>query len=86
MVAERSPLLGAGIKVKPGRPGAPADAAADAAPQTVELSDERRARLVAFIESSEQMPRDAKERVLAQLRAPQVPVQVVERIEARMGG
>ncbi|MGR3757322.1 MAG: efflux RND transporter periplasmic adaptor subunit [Tranquillimonas sp.] len=86
VVAERSPLLGAGIKVKPGRPGAPADAAADAAPQTVELSDERRARLVAFIESSEQMPRDAKERVLAQLRAPQVPVQVVERIEARMGG
>ncbi|RVT82275.1 HlyD family efflux transporter periplasmic adaptor subunit [Rhodobacteraceae bacterium CCMM004] len=85
VVAERSPLLGAGIKVRPIRP---ADLAAEvpAGPDMVELSDERRAKLVAFVEGNPRMPAEAKERVLAQLRAPQVPAQMVERIESRMGG
>jgi hypothetical protein len=32
------------------------------------------------------MPADMKTRILAQLEQPEVPVQMVERIEARMGG
>ena len=82
VVATRSPLLGAGILVRPLRLGRPADEA----PEMVELSEERRAALVAFVEGSNGMPSDAKERVLAQLRERQVPAQVVARIEQRMGG
>lgn len=85
IVAERSPLLGAGIKVRPIVPEN-GQAAAAAAPKMLELTEERRARLVAFIEGNEGMPAEAKARVLAQLQQPMVPAQVVERIEARMGG
>jgi hypothetical protein len=85
IVAERSPLLGAGIRVRPLRPAA-VDEAAAPGPEMVELDPERRARLVAFIEASEFMPPDAKERVLGQLRQDRVPAQVIERIESRMGG
>ncbi len=84
VVGERSPLLGEGIKV---RPITPADASAPPeAPAMVELSEERRARIVAFIEGNAFMPQDAKARVLSQLAQPMVPASMVERIEARMGG
>ncbi|HEX9856978.1 MAG TPA: efflux transporter periplasmic adaptor subunit, partial [Paracoccaceae bacterium] len=52
----------------------------------VELSDERRARLVAFVEGNSRMPAEAKARVLAQLAQDLVPAQVIERLEQRMGG
>ena len=90
VVRERSPLLGVGIKVRPARPAA--QGAAHVAPgvaQTedlIELSPERRARLVAFIESNKRMPGEAKQRLLGQLRQDKVPAKVVERIENRMGG
>lgn len=87
VVAERTPLLGAGIKV---RALAPAGAAPDPAPEPqtemLELSEERRARLVAFVTGNGRMPDEAKQRILAQLSEPQVPAQVVERLEARIGG
>ncbi len=88
VVGERSPLLGAGIKIKPIRPGDAQDelVAAASEPEMLELTDERRALLVDFIENNQRMPAEAKERVLGQLRQDQVPVQVVERIESRMGG
>ncbi len=41
---------------------------------------------MAFVEGNDGMPSEAKARVLAQLREPQVPAQIVERIEQRMGG
>lgn len=82
VVEERSPLLGAGIAVKPLRNGN----AAPPAPEMLELSEERRARLVAFVEANERMPKEAKERTLAQLAEPKVPAQMVARIESRMGG
>lgn len=81
VVEARSPLLGAGISVKPLRKGA-----APEAPQMLELTEERRAKLVAFVEGNKRMPEEAKARVLAQLAAPQVPAKIVERIESRMGG
>jgi multidrug resistance efflux pump len=84
VVAERTPLLGAGIRVRPIQPEMAG--AAPAEPEMVELDPERRARLVAFIESSASMPPDAKERVLGQLQQDRVPAQMIERIESRMGG
>lgn len=82
VVAERSPLLGAGIKVRPLRPASEVAAG----PEMVELTEERRARLIAFVEGNARMPAEARERVLAQLREPVVPAQTIERIESRIGG
>lgn len=84
VVAERTPLLGAGIKVRPLRPGAAAQAPAE--PEMLELSEERKARIRAFVETNERMPDEAKARILAQLEQPQVPARMVAQIEARMGG
>ncbi len=86
VVAERSPLLGEGIKVRPVMPDAGGVPEASAEPEFLELSDERRARLVAFVEGNPYMPKEAKERVLSQLSQTQVPAKMVARIEARMGG
>lgn len=85
IVAQRSPLLGAGIKVKPLRP-APGDATQAAQPDLVELTPERRDKLKAFISASDRLPDDVKTRILAQLDADRVPASMVERIEARIGG
>ncbi len=52
----------------------------------IALDDDRRARLIAFVEGNSRMPADAKTRVLEQLKAEQVPAAMVERIESRMGG
>lgn len=84
VVAERTPLLGAGIKVRPIRRDGPMTGAEE--PEYLELDPERRARLVAFVEGNQFMPEEAKARVLAQLREDKVPARVVERIESRMGG
>ncbi len=81
IVAERSPLLGAGIRIRPIRPGA---AEAPAQEEFVELDPERRARLVTFVEGNQFMPAEAKARVLAQLKEDKVPARMVERIESRM--
>ena len=83
IVSARSPLLGAGIKVRPLRS---TDSGVPEAPAMVELTEERRAKLVAFVEGNKRMPAEAKKRVLAQLSKPQVPAKMVERIESRMGG
>ena len=82
VVAARSPLLGAGIAAKPLR----GDRAVPEAPAMVELTEERRAKLIAFIEGNKRMPAEAKQRVLSRLSQPKVPAQMVERIESRMGG
>ncbi|MBS9717505.1 efflux RND transporter periplasmic adaptor subunit [Pseudohalocynthiibacter aestuariivivens] len=83
LVAERSPLLGAGIKVRPIRSNGSTTAQEQ---EMLELSEERRARLVAFVTESDRMPEEAKTRVLGLLAQERVPAQVVERIEARIGG
>jgi hypothetical protein len=56
IVAERTPLLGAGIRVRPVRPAAEGVEAAATEPEMVELDPERRARLVAFVEGNAFMP------------------------------
>ncbi len=83
IVAERSPLLGAGIRVQPVRPGVGAEPAP--APEMVQLDDDRRARLIAFVEGNTRIPAPVKQRMLAQLAEPEVPAEMVERLESRMG-
>lgn len=83
VVAERSPLLGAGLKVNPIGEAAP-EAAPE--PEFIVLEPERRARLIAAVEGNAYIPADAKQRILAQLNQDEVPVATVERLESRMGG
>jgi len=91
VVATRTPLLGAGIKVAL-IGAAPDDGSADAAPGAgpdaalIPLDPERRARLVAFVEGSDRMPEARRARLLAQLSEPEVPQDVVAEIEGRMEG
>lgn len=88
IVAERTPLLGAGILVRPARPGDAADGgerSAEGAP-LIDLTPERRAALIDFVENAPDMAEAAKARVLARLREDRVPAEIVARIEARMGG
>ena len=80
VVIGRTPLLGAGVRVRPLRIEASADA------EMVELTDAKRAELVAQVEASEGMPRDVKTQVLGQLGEAKVPVSLVRRIENRAGG
>ncbi|SLN65532.1 Multidrug resistance protein MdtN [Falsiruegeria litorea R37] len=82
VVVGRTPLLGAGIRVRPLRQEAEAEPAAS----MLELTDERRAKLMAFVEGNQRMPDEMKARVLASLAEAKVPAALVERIEARMGG
>ena len=86
VVAERSPLLGPGLRIErvlPEEAGAPAE---PAAPEMVELDEERRARLISFVESNTRMPPEVRSRMLAQLGEREVPADLVERLESRMGG
>ena len=82
VVSALSPLLGAGIQVRPIRQGG----AAPDAPEMLELSAERRAKLVAFVEANNRMPSEVKQRMLTRLSEPKVPAQMVQRLESRMGG
>jgi hypothetical protein len=52
----------------------------------VTLSPDRRARLMAYVEASTDMPEEAKRRLLAQLEQPEVSLSTVERLERRIGG
>ncbi|MEO3417021.1 HlyD family efflux transporter periplasmic adaptor subunit [Roseovarius sp. CAU 1744] len=83
IVRQRSPLLGAGIKVRPLRGDSDDARGAD---EMLVLSADRRARLVAFVEGSTDMPEAVKLRLLGQLAEPRVPARMVKRLEGRMGG
>ena len=82
VVEARTPLLGAGVAVRPLRRDAPVAEA----PAMVELTEERRAKLIAFVEGNARMPQEAKARILARLAEPEVPAEMVERLESRMRG
>ena len=88
IVAERSPLIGPGIRARAiGRPQEGAEAAPPSTQEEMlELTEERRARLIAYVQGNQRMAADAKERVLAILAQARVPAATVERLESRMGG
>lgn len=81
VVTRLTPLLGAGILVKPVGDAVPEPEE----PAMVELTDERRAKLLAFVEANQRMPADRKAQILEQLNKPSVPAQMVNRLEDRMG-
>lgn len=82
VVAERTPLLGAGLKV---RPVAPSPSGAAPPPEMLRLDPARRARLVAFVKGDAAMSGAVKSRLLGQLRQAEVPSAMVARLERRMG-
>lgn len=82
IVAERSPLLGAGIKVSPILPDG--QQVAEETPKMLTLDPERRAKLIAFVTEG-RMPDDVKERIIGQLEQDEVSSETVERLESRMG-
>ena len=82
VILGRTPLLGAGIRVRVLRD----ETDAPTEPEMLELSDDRRAKLVAFVDGNKRMPAEAKARVLGQLEEAKVPAKLVARIESRMGG
>ena len=111
VVAERTPLLGAGIGVRPiedepteqaaerqlnqpqaggqagqrpgGVQGGGRPPAGDG--EMITLYPERKQRLIDAINSNGMMPANAKERILGMLEQDEVPKDMVERIESRMG-
>ena len=82
IVAERTPLIGAGLRVNPLR----GEVKVPEERRMVALEPERRARLIAFIEGNGFIPEDRKKRIVERLQAEEVPAELVERIESRMGG
>lgn len=83
VVRQLTPLLGAGIAVRPIRQEAEE---ARSEPSFLDLTEERRARLVAFVQEDNAMPEAAKARVLAELAEPRVAAGTVAQLESQMGG
>ncbi|SEK60347.1 RND family efflux transporter, MFP subunit [Roseovarius nanhaiticus] len=87
VVMQRTPLLGAGVKVRAlGDAAAASGEATDETSEMMDLSEERRARLIAYVEGSRDMPDAVRTRLLDQLAQSRVPASVVARLETRMGG
>lgn len=88
IVLTRAPQLGAGIRVEPRSPGGQ-DTPVVAAPkpeETVAITDEQRAKLIAFITENTRIPEARKTAMLETLRQPRVPKAMLDRITERMGG
>jgi RND family efflux transporter MFP subunit len=85
-VVSLNPQLAEGVRVRPIERATGAEPIARAEPETIRLDPERRARLLAFVEESARMPDAVKARMRSALEQPDVPVEVVSRLEARMGG
>lgn len=84
VVVGRTPLLGPGIQVRPLRDASAPQAQPDQA--MLELTEDRRAQLVAFVQANDRLPAEAKARILGQLAEARVPARLVQRIESRIGG
>ena len=85
IVAERSPLLGTGIKVKPILPDQ-GEVQPPAEPDMISLTTEERDKLIAMVEANSFMPTRAKERVIEQLKKPEIPAAMLDRLRSRAGG
>ncbi|MCI2398985.1 HlyD family efflux transporter periplasmic adaptor subunit [Aliiroseovarius subalbicans] len=88
-VKVRALQLGSGIMVTPVAEWSEGDeqaapAPTDAVPDTIALDDARRARIIAFIEASEQMKPEMRDKFLKELGRADVPIATVEKFEAKM--
>jgi RND family efflux transporter MFP subunit len=94
VVAERTPLVGPGIKVRDMTAARadrlarvePGDGEEETGDARIVLTPERRAALIAAVERNDSLPAEAKARLVAQLGQDTVPARMVARIESRMGG
>ncbi len=82
-VAERSPQLGKGVKVKVIGEG---DPSAPLAANLVTLDPEKQEKLIAWVEANKRMPAEMKSRILKRLRTGKAPQRMVDRLSQRMGG
>lgn len=96
IVAERSPLLGSGIRVRiigaddlsdapTARVLSPKTLKSSGQVQTIELTDAHRAKLLAFVQNNTRMPADVRSRMVEQLQAKEVSADLIARLESRMG-
>ena len=87
IVAERSPLLGAGIRVRPIQPPPSGANLAQQLeePEMVVLSDEERSTLVALVEANQRIPDRAKQRIMNRLNQDSVPKEMVDRLRSQAG-
>lgn len=85
VVLERAPQLGAGIKVNPRRIDVALESLLDAT-ETVQISDEMRQKMIAYVRSNKKIPIDQKQKIIHKLNKPQIPRETYDRITARMGG
>ena len=85
LVQARAPQLGAGIRIEPRNPG-PVLEQDPPELETVEVSDELREQMIAFVTANKRIPADRKKEVLQKLQDPRVPKVMVDRITSRMGG
>ncbi|MCK8464641.1 HlyD family efflux transporter periplasmic adaptor subunit [Aliiroseovarius sp. S1339] len=83
IVTERTPALGAGIRVRPVRDGE--GIAPEPKAEMITLDPARVALLRNFVESNERMPDEARNRILAQLDEGTLPADTLARLEQRMG-
>lgn len=81
VLTERTPLLGEGVKVQPKSIDPGQDDVA-----LLILSDDQRARLIAFVQTGLEVSEEIKLQLLGQLQEAQVPADLVERLERRIGG
>lgn len=85
VVLERAPQLGTGIKVEARRDDSSA-LQTNPKNETVQVSDEMREKMIAFVQASKLMPDDEKQNILAKLNGAEVPKATYDRITSRMGG
>jgi len=86
VVVGRTPLLGAGIKVRPLRMTEQSAVQDNADHPMLDLSEDHRARLVAIVQGSQTLPDTEKTRLLDTLAQAQVPAELVQKLENRGGG
>lgn len=76
IVLERVPQLGAGIRIQPRQPDAPEFEEV----VVVELSAEEQETMISAIQANTRMPREVRDRLLAQVQEGKVPAQTAERL------
>lgn len=84
VVLERTPTLGAGIKLRPLRKGADGKPVPEA-PETVTLNTDQQSALLAFLSANDRMPEDRKAKLMEEVKAGELPAETFARLQARMG-
>ena len=85
IVLERVPQLGAGIRIQPRQPDAPEFEEVE----VVELTAEEQRAMISTLQANTRMPKEVRDRILAQVQEGKIPAQTAERLRgmaARFSG